>query len=86
QRTAGGGLMVTDELILAYLARPELVPPDDACASEVALPAALMDAPRRPVEPAEIAAIADSDARENWAVILAFRDRLLAARSVEAGY
>jgi len=86
QRMAGGGLTVTDELILAYLARPELVPPDDACASEVALHAALLDAPRRPVGPAEIAAIADADARENWAVILAFRDRLLAARSVEAGY
>ncbi|PNA10841.1 hypothetical protein C1X78_26445, partial [Pseudomonas sp. MPR-R1B] len=69
-----------------YLARPELVPPEDACASEVALHAALMDAPRRPVGPAEIAAIADADARENWAVILAFRDRLLVARSVEAGY
>ena len=30
QRTEGGGLAVTDELILAYLARPELVPPADA--------------------------------------------------------
>jgi hypothetical protein len=86
QRTAGGGLMVTDELILAYLARPELVPPEDACASEVALHATLMAAPRRPVEPAEVAAIADADARENWGVILAFRDRLLASRSIEAGY
>ena len=27
-RTEGGGLAVTDELLLAYLARPELMPPD----------------------------------------------------------
>lgn len=86
QRTEGGGLAVTDELILAYLARPELVPPDEACAAERALHAGLMAAPRRPVSPAEIAAIADADARENWAVLLAFRDRLLGAPSIEAAY
>ena len=86
QRTAGGGLRVTDELMLAYLARPQLVPPTESCASEIALHAALMAAPRRPVDPAEVAAIADADARENWGVILAFRDRLLAARSIEAAY
>ncbi len=32
-RTEGGGLAVTDEMILAYLARPELVPPPEACAA-----------------------------------------------------
>ncbi|GJD79743.1 hypothetical protein GCM10007886_51740 [Methylobacterium gregans] len=86
QRTAGGGLAVTDELILAYLARPELVPPDEACAAERTLYAGLKAEPRRPVAAHEIAAIADADARENWEVILAFRDRLLKARSVEAAY
>ena len=35
---------------------------------------------------AEIAAIADADARENWAVLIAFRDRLLAHRTIEAAY
>ncbi|MBB3974038.1 DUF6352 family protein [Hansschlegelia beijingensis] len=86
QRTEGGGLAVTDELILAYLARPELTPPPEACAAERALHAALLDAPRRGVIPQEIAAIADPDARENWEVMLAFRDRLLSARSIEAAY
>ncbi|MFE1599845.1 DUF6352 family protein [Methylobacterium sp. ID0610] len=86
RRTEGGGLAVTDELILAYLARPELVPPAEACPAERALHAALMAAPRRRVTPGEVAAIADADARENWGVILAFRDRLLAARSIEAAY
>ncbi|AWB24137.1 hypothetical protein DA075_27360 [Methylobacterium currus] len=86
RRDAGGGLVVTDELLLAYLARPELVPPDEACRAERALHAALLREPRRPVTPAEVAALADADARENWEMILAFRDRLLAARSVEAAY
>lgn len=86
RRDAGGGLVVTDELLLAYLARPELMPPDEACDAERALHAALLREPRRPVAPAEIAAMADTDARENWEMILAFRDRLLAARSVEAAY
>jgi Family of unknown function (DUF6352) len=86
RRDAGGGLVVTDELLLAYLARPELVPPEEACAAERALHAALLSDPRRPVTPAEIAALADADARENWAMILAFRDRLLAARNLEAAY
>ncbi|AWN38483.1 DUF6352 family protein [Methylobacterium radiodurans] len=86
QRTAGGGLAVTDELILAYLARPELVPPEEACAAERALYTSLTAEPRRPVAANEIAAIADADARENWEVILTFRDRLLGARSVEAAY
>ncbi|MET7246627.1 DUF6352 family protein [Methylobacterium sp. EM32] len=86
RRDAGGGLVVTDELLLAYLARPELVPPDEACSAERALHAALLADPRRPVPPTEIAALADADARENWEMILAFRDRLLAARNLEAAY
>ena len=86
QRTEGGGLAVTDELILAYLARPELVPPEEACAAERALHASLLTDPRRRVESGEVDKIADADARENWAVMLAFRDRLLSARSVEAAY
>lgn len=86
QRTEGGGLAVTDELILAYLARPELVPPDEACDAERALHAALMADPRCPIPRSDLQKIADADARENWEVMLAFRDRLLAARSVEAAY
>ena len=86
RRTEGGGLAVTDELLLAYLARPELMPPEDACPAERRLHAALMATPRRAVEPREIQAIADADARENWEVMLAFRDRLVAAPTIEAAY
>lgn len=84
--TEGGGLAVTDELVTAYLARPELVPPPEACAAERALHAGLMAMPRRAVSSGEIAAIADEDARENWGFMMAFRDRLLASPSLEAAY
>ena len=83
---AGGGLLVTDEFLKVYLARPELAPPSEACAAERALHAALLASPRRPVAASEIAAIADTDARENWQVMLAFRDHLVAHRTLEAAY
>jgi hypothetical protein len=85
-RVEGGGLAVTDALLLAYLARPELVPPEEACAAERALHAALLEQPRRPVAPAEIEALEDPDARENWAMMLGFRARLLAAPTIERAY
>ena len=81
-----GRMVVTDELLLAWLARPEVVPPPDACMAERVLHARLMRAPRGPASAAEIAAIADADARENWTLLIALRDRLIAAGTVEAGY
>jgi hypothetical protein len=86
QRAEGGGLSITDELLLAYLARPELMPPDEACEAERAVHAKLMRQPRQPVSAKEIESIADADARENWSFMLAFRDRLLASPTVEAAY
>ncbi len=85
-RDDGGALLVTEEFLKAYLARPELAPPGDACISERTLHAALLTNPRRPVAAPEIAAIADRDARENWALMTAFRDRLVGHRTVEAAY
>jgi len=85
-RDAGGGLVVTDEFLKAYLARHELAPPPDACVVERTLHAALLTEPRRPVTPSEIAVIADQDARENWGLMIGFRDLLLAHRTIEAAY
>jgi uncharacterized protein DUF6352 len=85
-RDDGGGLVVTDEFLKAYLARPELAPPPDACIAERTLHAALLTNPRRPVAAAELAAIADADARENWSLVSAFRDQLARHRTVEAAY
>jgi hypothetical protein len=85
-RDEGGGLVVTDEFLKAYLARPELNPPADACIAERTLHAALLLNPRRPVRESEITAIADADARENWALMVGFRDRLVHHKTVEAAY
>jgi Family of unknown function (DUF6352) len=85
-RDAGGGLVVTDEFLKAYLARPELAPPPEACVVEKTLHAALLADPRRPVEAVDIKAIADADARENWELMIGFRDLLLAHPTLEAAY
>jgi len=86
RRADHGGLVATPELIMAYLARPELMPPADACEAELNLHATLMADPLRAVSKAEIAALADADARENWTFMINFRDRLSAAPSLEAAY
>lgn len=85
-RNRGGGLVVTDEFLKAYLVRPEVVPPADACAAEKALHAALMADPRREVGDTEVGAIADRDARENWRHLIQFRDLLLDHPTLEAAY
>ena len=85
-RDAGGGLVVTGAFLKAYLARPEMAPPADACVVERTLHAVLLAEPRRAVSADEIAAIADPDARENWQIMLAFRDHLLRHRTLEAAY
>jgi hypothetical protein len=85
-RDNGGGLLVTDEFLKAYLARPELSPPPEACAVERGLHTALLADPRRRIGVEEIAAIADADARENWELMVAFRDHLLRHKTLEAAY
>jgi hypothetical protein len=85
-RDAGGGLLVTDDFLKVYLARPELVPPPDACVVERTLHGALLANPRHEVTVADIAAIADADARENWQLLIDFRDHLLRHKTLEAAY
>ncbi|MFN3672058.1 MAG: DUF6352 family protein [Bosea sp. (in: a-proteobacteria)] len=85
-RLPGGGLIVTDDFLKAYLARPEVMPPDDACPAERALHARLMAEPQAEVGAEELAAIVDADARENWQFLLGWRDRLLAEPTLEAAY
>jgi len=85
-RDEGGGLCVTDEFLKAYFARPELMPPEDACPVERRLHRELLADPRQAVGVDEIAALADPDARENWQFVLAFRDLLLRHPTLEAAY
>jgi uncharacterized protein DUF6352 len=81
-----GRLTVTDDFLRSYLTRPELAPIPESCAAESALHDALLAAPRRAVTPAEIAAIADPDVRDNYGIWLRFRERLTEANSLEAAY
>jgi hypothetical protein len=85
-RDANGRLLVTDEFLKLYLARPELIPPPDADDAERALHAMLLADPRHPVDLTEIAAIADADARENWHLMIGFRDHLMRHHTLEAAY
>jgi len=85
-RDRSGRLCATDEFMKLYLARPELVPPPDACGGERSLQAAFLADPWRPVAPVEIDAIADADARENWRYLIALRDQLAVHRTLEATY
>ena len=86
QLATDGRMQVTDELILAWLARPEILPPEEACAAETALHAKLTASPRTPVAQSEIDAMVDPDARENWGFLITLRDTLLREGSIEAGY
>ena len=81
-----GRLLATDQFLKAYLARPEIVPPDEACSAELALHQALLSNPRQTVEPGRVAAIIDADARENWSLMIAWRDHLAAYASLESAY
>jgi hypothetical protein len=85
-RDAGGGLLITDEFLKVYLARPELAPPPEAGPAERRLHAALLADPRQDVAASDIAAIEDDDARENWELMIQFRDHLLAHKTLEAAY
>src|SRR6476646_10935048 len=85
-RGSDGGLHVTDEFLKLYLARPEMIPPAEACAVERTLHAALLANPRMPVLGSDIAAITDADARENWQLLLEFRDYLLRHKTLEGDY
>ncbi|MGX9431308.1 MULTISPECIES: DUF6352 family protein [Bradyrhizobium] len=85
-RDKSGRLLVTDDFLKAYLARPELMPPPEACAAEQELHRALLSHPRLPISAAQVDAIADADARENWQMMIAWRDHLVKHGSLEAAY
>ena len=86
EKDPAGRLRVTDDFLRAYYLRPEIHPVEESCDAEHALHESLMRAPRRAVAPAEIEAVADADARDNYRILLRFRDRLLAAGTLESAY
>ncbi len=82
----GGWHEPTDDYLRHFLSRDELAPPPEAGPAERHLHARLAEKPRLAVPPADLAAVEDADARDNWREWLRFRDRLLAQGSVEACY
>jgi hypothetical protein len=86
EKNPAGRLRVTDDFLRAYYLRPEIHPVEESCDAEYALHESLMAAPRRDVAAAELDAVADPDARDNYRILLRFRDRLLQAGTVEACY
>ncbi len=85
-RTPDNRLLVSDDFLRSLLMRPELAPIADSCFDERATHERLMASPRAEVSPEQLARIRDEDARENYAVWLRFRARLLAGPSLEASY
>jgi hypothetical protein len=85
-RDANGWLTVTPAFLRAYYLRPELLPTASSCAAEAALHAQLLADPLRAVADAEIAAIADQAAADNYRHVLAYRERLLNAGTIESAY
>jgi hypothetical protein len=75
-----------DEFLRRFLALPELALVAESCPAERRLHERLVAEPARPVASADLAALADDDARENYATFLAFRDALVRAGTVEAHY
>jgi Family of unknown function (DUF6352) len=81
-----GALVVTDDFLRALYLRPEIAPVAESCAAELTLHQALMSEPKRAVSSAEVLLMKDPDVQANYRVVLKFRDRLLAAPTLEAAY
>lgn len=86
QTNAEGHLVVTDEFLRFLLERPELAPIETSCAAEIELHQYLSDDPRREIKQDQLASLQDADARDNYAVWLRFRQRILAHPTLEASY
>ena len=85
-KDADGNLEINDELLQAYLQRPELEVVEESCSAERALHAELMEAPRASVDEAKLRALADPDVAGNYRIMLRFRDDLVAAATIERCY
>lgn len=86
RRDPRGYLSVTDDFLRAYFRRPELLPVAESCLAENRLHDALLANPREQVSEQRLSELADPDARENYRVVLSFRDRLLTAGTLEDCY
>lgn len=81
-----GWLTVTPDFLRAYLTRPEIHPIAESCPAEHALFEKLMTDPFAEVSDADLEAIVDKDAVDNYRVVLAFRDHLAKYGTLERAY
>ena len=86
ERDPAGRLRVTGDFLRAYYLRPEVHPVEESGEGERRLHTELMADPARAVSAAELDAVEDADARDNYRILLAFRDRLLRDGTVEGCY
>ena len=85
-RNGEGRLTLKDDFLRAYFLRPEMLPVPESCAAEVELHEALVAEPRVEVPAAQLAALADPDARENYEIVLRFRDAVTGQDTIENCY
>lgn len=81
-----GWLEVTPQLLLAYFTRPEVHPIETSCDEEIRLHEELLADPFMPVSEERLARLADPDAADNYRVVLAFRELLTSAGTIEGAY
>jgi hypothetical protein len=86
ERDPAGRLRVTDDFLRAYYLRPEIHPVEESGPLERELHAALMTEPRLRLAEKELKALEDADMQENYRILLRWRDRLLAAGTLEGAY
>jgi len=79
-------LVVTDDFLRTYLARPELSLIPQSCAQERAVHERLVQKPRDDIPAQAIEAIADADVQANYEIWFRYRAKLLAASSLEHFY
>ncbi|MEJ8474133.1 DUF6352 family protein [Roseibium algae] len=86
EREANGWLRVTPDLVKAYLTRPEIHPVEESCPVEHQLFDRLMSNPFCEISEEDLEPMIDRDTADNYRIVLAFRDHLMAHKTVEAAY
>lgn len=86
RRNENGHMAITDDFLRAYVRRPELKPVAESCAAERMLYAELLSDPLLQVADDRLGGLADDDARENYSLLLRFRDLLVQYGAIEPCY
>ncbi len=86
EKNQQGHLNVTQDYLRAYFTRPEIHPVEESCDAEHALFECLMEDPFCEIEEIQISSVKDSDAADNYRIILRFRDHLAKHGTLEAAY